>query len=152
MAVNLSAIDLCLKAMPQAGVFPHVSVSHAHYTGNDRDGVNCNLSHDKELFIEAIIVGELLGQGGLSERGLKADGVGSRSNPPDCIQIKTHPIMQQGSVTKKNKFKAFLNIIHLSVGALGCFEILMNVGESCSWSDHKRFPLTSDNRRVIPPV
>lgn len=71
--------------------------------------------------------------------------------------------MQQGSVivqrggTKKNKFKAFLDIIHqynssLSVGAVGYFETLMNDGERCSWSDHMCFLLTSDNRRVIPSV
>lgn len=88
MAVNLGSIDLCLKAVPEAGVLPHVSVSHACYTGNDRDSVNCNLSHDKELFIEAIIVGELSKQGVSSERGLKAD----RSGEPPQIAFKSKHI------------------------------------------------------------
>lgn len=72
MAVNLGSIDLCLKAVPEAGVLPHVSVSHACYTGNDRDSVNCNLSHDKDLFIEAIIVGELSKRGGFERKWVKS--------------------------------------------------------------------------------
>lgn len=85
----------------------------------ERGRVNCNLSHDKELFIRGL--NWLVGQKGWREKfggtgGGELSEAGAGPQTYDCIQIKTHPTMHHCPAllltcgwTKKSKAEASPN-------------------------------------------